>query len=406
MLTREAVFAALIALGALAGCGGDDDDGDVPAGPAAGPAFLVSTRVFGSEDNAPATSYVQVVPSLGAGSTLDVARSLEFRGAVKIFSAPSIDWFAIGDGEAPVITRYALGEGGALVAGASVSLMQLGVPKLFSESLYVVSPTKAYVPDGQSGQLVILNPAEMRIEGTIALPQTLRPGHTAIYSYRPVERAGKVLFSVGWFDWENDTVLPETGLVVVDTATDAVRYDVDARCGGITQPYVASTGEAYFVSSAMASAAFKLGRVPTKPCALRVAPGADAFAAGDALLLESLTSGALAGDPVPAGADALYLRVLDDGLAAIDAETATWKLTGQAAWSWWRWDLTTNAAAPVAALPPSPSNVSWYEVDGRVFAMETDAAFSQTTLIELTAAGGPAPALSSPGFFQGVAKLR
>src|SRR5687767_8820819 len=154
MLTREAVFATLIALGALAGCGGDDDDGGVPPGPAAGPAFLVSTRVFSSEDNAPATSYVEVVPSLGAGSTLDVTRSLEFRGAVKIFSAPSIDWFAIGDGEAPVITRYTL-DGGALVAGASVSLMQLGVPKLFSESLYVVSPTKAYVPDGQSGQLVI-----------------------------------------------------------------------------------------------------------------------------------------------------------------------------------------------------------------------------------------------------------
>ncbi|HEU4533237.1 MAG TPA: hypothetical protein VFS00_03935, partial [Polyangiaceae bacterium] len=287
-----------------------------------------------------------------------------------------------------------------------VSLEQFGVPDLFSDALYTVSPTKAYVPDGQSGQLVILNPAEMRVEGTVALPQTLRDGYTAIYSYRPVNRDGKVVFSVGWFDWTNDTVLPETGLVVVDTATDAVRYEVDARCGGITHPYVASTGEAYFVSSAMASAAYRLGRVVAKPCALRVPAGADAFAPGEPVLLEGLTAGALAGDPIPAGDGALYLRVLDDSLAQIAGDTATWELAGQVAWHWWRWDLTTGAAAPVDALPASPANVSWFEVDGRVFAMQTDDTFSETTLLELTAAGGPARAFQAPGFLQGVARLR
>jgi hypothetical protein len=248
----------------------------------------------------------------------------------------------------------------------------------------------------------------MEITGTIPLPQTARAGFLALYGYTPIVRGTELLFSVGWFDWEtNDTILGETGLVVIDTTTDAVvRFDVDARCGGITQTVVTPSGDAYLVSSALAGAGYRLGRLPTAPCALRVAAGADALDASYLVRLGDLTAGALAGEPVPGGQGRIFLRVFDESLGTVASDANTWDLTGQLAWTWWRWDVAANMAARVAELQPATADVLSFEVEGRVFGAETTADYSETTLIELTAAGGPKRALTTPGFLHGMARIR
>jgi hypothetical protein len=384
---------------------GCEESGNGPDGIGGGPAFLVGTRRFG--DQGAATSYFHVLPSLEQGTPVDETRALEVAGSAKLYGAFDLGWFAVGDGEAPTITRYTLDANGALKPGDAISLQAYGVESLW-DTLYFVSPTKAYYPDRAGTQLIVWNPTAMEVTGSIPLPQTARAGFLALYGYTPVVRGNELLFSVGWFDWEaTDSIVGETGLVVIDTTSDTVaRFDVDSRCGGITQTVATSSGDAYLVSSALAGAGYRLGRQPTAPCALRIAAGANALDSSYLVRLGDLTAGAPAGEPVQGGQGKIFLRVFDESLATVASDDNTWDLTGQLAWTWWRWDVASNAAAPVPELAPATADVLSFEVEGRVFGAQTTADYSETTLVELTAAGGPKTALTAPGFLHGVARIR
>ncbi len=419
---------ALIALALAAACGAEDaagepsvtagsaatggDSGASAAGGSGGegaaasepPAFVIGSRIW---DDTTTTSYFNVVSSLAEGTSVDLDDALEIPGSAKLYAIANVGWFAVGGGEEPTISRYALGDDGQLEAQESLSLLSYGVQSLW-DTLYVVSPTKMYYPDRDNRQLIVINPTEMAIEGVLELPETARQGFLSLYGYTPLMQDGKLLFTVGWFDWdETDSVLGETGLVVLDTETDTLeRFDVDERCGGISTGVVTESGDAYFVSSALAGVAHRLGRGTTEPCALRINSGADAFDADYALKLAELTSSDVSGEPVPAGGNALFLRVFDESLATFTEDAALWELTGQAAWTWWRWDVESGDASLIEELAPSTSDVLWFQVDGRIYGTETTEDYSTTTLIDLTAEGGPKPALTAPGFVHGVARVR
>ncbi|KYF50991.1 hypothetical protein BE08_44440 [Sorangium cellulosum] len=401
--TGATTFALVLLAGApLGGCA--DDEASGPVGQSGGgDAFVVATRVW---DDTSTNSYFHVLPSLEQGTPVDPSQAFEVPGSARLFAFEGLGWFGLGEAESPTIARYTL-DGDALVKGDAISLQPFGVQSLWPTN-YVVSPTKVYHPDRAGEQIVVWNPTTMEVEGTIPLPDTHREGYLSLYGYGAVLRGKTLLVSVGWVDWSTtDTILPETGLVAIDTETDTVvRFDVDDRCGGITQPVETASGDAYFVSSALAGATYHLERLETEPCALRILKDADAFDPDYALLLGELTDGAIAGDPIPAGGDSVFLRVFDEGLATIDEQTKMSDVTGQPAWRWWRWDTAKNEAAAIPELPPSPANVSFFEVDGRVFTIDEESGSTESTLIELTAEGGPKRGLTTPGYLHGLAKVR
>lgn len=391
-------------VGQSGGGGGGQSGGGGGGGQSGGDAFIVATRVW---DDTATNSYYHVVPSLEAGTVVDPSQALEVPGSARLFAFEGLGWFGVGGSESPTISRYTRDENNALVKGDSISLQPFGVQDLWPTN-YVVSPTKVYHPDRAGEQIVVWNPTTMEVQGTIPLPDTGREGYLALYGYGSVLRGKTLLFSVGWFDWTTtDTILPETGLVAIDTEKDTVvRFDVDSRCGGITQSVETASGDAYFVSSALAGAAYHVQRLETEPCALRIPKDADAFDPDFLLRLGELAGGAIVGDPIPAGGDSLFLRVFDEDLATIEEDTKTSGITGQPAWHWWRWDTATNEAAAIAELSPSPANVSFFEVDGRVFTIEEKNGSTESTLVELTAEGGPKLGLTTPGYLHGLAKVR
>ncbi|MGK4003921.1 hypothetical protein WMF31_14910 [Sorangium sp. So ce1036] len=403
--TSATAFALVLLTGAPSGgCAADEASSPVDQrGSDGGDAFVVATRVW---DDTATNSYFHVLPSIDPGTEVDPSQALEVPGSARLFAFEGLGWFGIGEAQAPTISRYTL-EGGALVKGDAISFQPFGVKSLWPTN-YVISPAKVYHPDRAGEQIVVWNPTTMEVEGTIPLPDTHREGYLALYGYGAVLRGKTLLVSVGWVDWSTtDTILPETGLVAIDTETDTVvRFDVDDRCGGITQPVETASGDAYFVSSGLAGAAHHLERLDTEPCALRVLKDADAFDPDFALLLGELTGGAIAGDPIPAGGNSLFLRVFDEGLATIGEETKMSEVTGQPAWRWWRWDTATNEAAAIPELAPSPANVSFFDVDGRVFTIDEESGSTESTLIELTAEGGPKLGLTTPGYLHGLAKVR
>lgn len=398
------IAVGLVASILLQACGNSGDDSAANSHGGSQPLFLAAARVW---DDTTTTSYFHVLPSIGADTLVDAHQALERAGAAKLFAYGDLGWFAIGDGESPTITRYTLSPQGTLVEGQSISLLDYGVTDLW-DSLYFVSADKAYYPDTSQSQLIVWNPTTMEVTGSIELPETVRDGYLSYYGLTPIRRGSDLLFSVGWFDWlENDTILPETGLVVLDTETDTVkRFDLDERCAGITQAIELESGDAYFVSSALAGATHQLGRLDTAPCALRITPGSDAFDADFALELASLTDGKIAGEPAPASGDELFLRVLDDELLSVSDESRTWDLTGQSAWRWARWNVKSGELTTVDDLAPSTADVFWFRLEGKVFASETKSDYSETTLIDLLAPEGERRAVTVPGFLQNIARIR
>lgn len=338
----------LCALALLSSCEDSSEAGEALNAGTQGPAYLAATRIW---DDSSTTSYFHVLPSIAEGTTVATDRALEVSGAAKLYAVQDIGWFAIGGGDAPTITRYKLAQEGGLEKDVSISLQSYGVTSLW-DSLYVVSKTKAYYPDTTQSQLIVFNPSAMTVDGVIPLPQTVREGYLSYYSLTPVLRGKELVFSVGWFDWsDTDSVIGETGLVVLDTERDAVtRYDVNERCGGITQTIELASGDAYFVSSALAASAYRLDRLSTEPCALRMRAGETAFDADYLLALKSLTGGKLAGEPVPGTGNTLFLRVFDEDAAEIEPGAMTWALTGQTVWQWWKLDTETQRASYVDKL--------------------------------------------------------
>ncbi len=401
--TIKSLFSTLCVASLAMGCSSDDAADSNANGE--GPIYVVAARIF-STDGADVTSYFHVVSSLDAETTIEPELALEKPGAAKLMSIDDT-WFAIGDATAPVITEYSVESGTLVAQDPAISLDAKGVLGLW-DNLYVVSDTKAYYPDRDNQQLIIINPADMSVGDVIPLPETAREGYLSLYAYRPIVRGKKLLISVGWFDWDtNDTVLEETGLVVIDTEKDELeRFDVDTRCGGVTTPLQVASGDTYLVSSALAAAAYRLERIETEPCALRIKADEDSIDADYLVKLGDLTDGALAGEPLPAGGNELYLRVFDDEGVTIDGESFTWSLTGSPTWHWWRWNVETDEMTEVDSLAPSTSDVVWFEVDGKVYGTETKTDYSETTLIDLSADGGPKKGLKVPGFMSGLARVR
>jgi hypothetical protein len=365
---------------------------------------MAATRVW---DDVSTTSYFHLLGSIEAGTKVDVTQALEVPGAAKLFALEGIGWFAIGDGEAPTITRYTLDEDGRLAPDASVSFLDYGVQYLWDE-LYVVSATKAYYPDPDQSQLVVWNPTEMTVTGTVPLPDTIRDGFVSYYGLTPLVRGTDLAFTVSWFDWNvNDEVLGETGLVVLDTATDTVTsFTTDDRCGGIVQGIEVASGETYFVSSALAAAVHVFGRIPTAPCALRVPAGGTAFDPGYHLALAEVTGGMPAGEPVPDGDGGFYVRALDLDAAKVKEGASSWSLTGQTVWQWWSFDPVTQTATRDEAIAPATADAFWFELDQGVYASQTNGDYTETQLVEVTGADGPTPAITLPGFLQGIARIR
>jgi len=114
----------------------------------------------------------------------------------------------------------------------------------------------------------------------------------------------------------------------------------------------------------------------------------------------------MAGEPIPGSGNDIFLRAFDTDLGTVSDEMLTWELTSQSAWRWLRWDVATGDVTDVDPLDPSTSDVLWFRVSGKVYGTETTADYSETTLIELTAEGGPRRAMTAPGFLHGVARIR
>lgn len=413
----------LLASVAALACG---DDGSEAGGPEAGPdggtgpvivippavgpdggtidsRYVVSTTVFGAEGNT--QTYFGIVPDMRSGK-LDLGLALEAPGMAKLYSRDGNGWFALGGGEAPTVTRYDLGADDKLTQGASISFQPNGTAFL-GDMMVFVSPTKAYYFDAPNQQLIRWNPEAMTVDGTIDLAVTAKTNLTTIFALKPLLRAdGTLLFPVTWRNFETDDTYSGTGLVVVDTATDTLRkYTESAACQGVTWSAITSDGTLYAATTPFYAVLQRVNGKGPASCVLRIQPGADEFDATYKVDLAALVGGRVAGGLARGPEGELFFRAIGTDVA-IGPTTSASDVWSDAVWRWYRWNLASGQATAVDTLPLSSAGGLTYDVDGRTYATDSAADFSSTTLLDMTAPGGPVKALEAPGYIYGLSRVR
>jgi hypothetical protein len=405
------IFGGCVSAAAL-GCG--DEARIVGADPGAGgepgtstePLYAIASTSFGAEGE---TSYVALVPSLSAGTSIDYDRVLEVAGGASLFGRSGERFFGLGKGEEPTITRFDVGADGVLVESGTLSLMAYGISSTWFDPglVPILSETKAYVIDSSEMQVIVWDPSTMTVTGSFPLEGVALPGHETLFEPDPTLRDGQLL--VAALHNQKDVTASVATLVVLDVVGDRLERVVhDDRCGGLWDSVLDSRGDLYLATGVWDAAQNRtLGdAVSGKPCLLRVKAGQTEFDPGYFAEMSTLAAGQAAGALVAGVGDEAFIKVLDEtGLGAIGAESFDEVWAG-AHWQWWRVQLGADGTAEVTdSLPLSAAASGMLSVDGKAFVRNTTADFGETTLLDMSGSE-PRPELTLRGFPYGIVRVR
>lgn len=388
----------------LAACGPADKDDDKRNDlDDDSPLFLVHSALETADGR---MNYFSLVESIDEAKTLDYANSLELPGRPRLYAAKGVGFFAIGNGESPVITRYEVKDG-ELVAGDSLSLQPFGVTSLGAQAVLFASDTKAYYKDAGQAQIIVWNPSTMEVDKTIPLPSDVIKAEWLTSLSQWAARDGEAYFAASWMSRQYDRVAPGTVLFRLDTATDELTRHDETRCRGLSK--TARVGDTlYFFSdviNALGFSSYAADDGGQQDCILRISKDSTTF---DADYVGSV-SGAL-GD----GKVGTVVTVTETGEAWVQVADlsvtpngpgTTYNAWYSKGWSWWHLPLATLSGATQAPGEPGAYS-SWTLTSGAsFFVSQAGADYSLSTLVDLSS-GSPKAGLSFPGFVLDVARIR
>lgn len=348
------------------------------------------------------STFVEIAPSLDG--RFAGASGLEFGGTPVVFAPPEPDGrLFIASRDEPVVLRFEVQEG-ALVETGRLGFAGLGVSFFegFSGHL-IVSPTKAYYFELSAERVIVWNPTTMEITGMLEAAGTTRDGLATDY-VAPLLHAGTAIVPFHFYSADYADVAPESGVLLVDAETDALRVDVDERCPAIGRPTLGADGNIYFGSIPVAA----IQQGTTQPdisasCALRrLLPGAEGFDRAFRLDLQALT-GAPTG-LIVGSSSGFFAKVLNAQRAGgLPANADDWYTS---VWDWWHIDPAAAAAERVEAIGPTSARAIFHDVGGRTLIDEFDEVANEAVLWDVTDAAEPRPAARLQGYVYGIARLR
>jgi hypothetical protein len=376
-----------------------------PDGGAGGPLYVVSHSILTEES---ATSYVTVVPSLGAGPPVDLSKSMEFGGGARAYGPPGADAVYVTSSEDGTITEVTFGADGAPKRGRTVSFAGLGISGTTGGNVHhFVSPTKAYFVSQDIQEIVVWNPAAMTLTKSVPLDLAAKaPTAAGFYFYpRPIVVGGRlVLVSNAANDDDHDD-----GAVVsvIDTGEDRVlSTTAEPRCHGMLQSAVDAQGDRYFASSDYSAAAhFKEPDKEPAPCMLRMRAGETAFDASWTRTLTETFGSQLWTGVTPGANGRLFVQTIAEDAPSVLAAVEPYDVTIAQPW---RWKVLTGGDAAPEPLDvdylSSPPVFPAFDVDGKAYVSLWDDA--DTTLVDLTSGATPQKGLVITGFVFNVVRIR
>ena len=345
------------------------------------------------------------------GQRLEIGDTLEVPGGAAVYGSGDATIF-VGQGDAPILTRYEVGSDGSLTETGRMSFANEGFSGmwLFQEQVQFGSSTRAYVLE--QDRVVAWNPRDMTIEESFQIPGLEREGYTVSYYNDYLRRQEELVWAISWLDDANNRVLDETALAVMDLATGEVSVSPSVRgCGDMSSGAVAESGEMVFVTSSFGASVYVAsdGERGPAPCLLRVAPGATSFS-GEVERPDALISGVtgVVAEIMPARPGSALIRAFDTDALEITPETTWIDVRSANAWSWHWLDLDTGSTAPVPELGVNPPVGLHYQLGDRAVVARFPEDFSETELIEITRVGSvpPATVLTTPGVVYSALRAR
>lgn len=400
-LSRLAGACAALVLAACGPADKDDDKGnDIDD---ESPLFLVHSAV---ETDGERMNYFTLVESIDEAKTLDYANSLELPGRPRLYAAKGVGFFAIGDGESPVITRYEVKDG-ELVAGDSLSLQPFGVASLGAQAVLFASETRAYYKDSAQAQIIVWNPSTMEVDKTIPLPSDVIKTEWRTSLSQWAARDGEAFFAVSWQSPQYDRVAPGTVLFRLDTATDELTRHDETRCRGLSK--TANVGDTlYFFSDVINGLGFSSyadADGGQQDCILRIAKGSTTFDEDYVgSVADALGDGKVGTVVTVTETGEAWVQVADLSVTPNGPGTSYSKWYSKG-WSWWHLPLETLSGATQAPGEPGAYS-SWTLTSGSsFFVSQASSDYSLTSLVDLSS-GTPEAGLSFPGFVLDVARIR
>jgi hypothetical protein len=378
----------------LAGCG---DSGGDAASPVItdGPLYAINTRVYGIDFGTP-SSYISLVADLEGGDmTLDAA--LEVPGAGSLWGVPGSGELYFVSAENLTVTRYRLAASGSLEQTGRLGLTGVGVSGLVTEAITFHGPGRGFLFDLGSALAVELDLVAMEITTTHDLAEMLIDSSELTFlaqdgfHRRGGELVGAVYGSTALFD----TVADVSKVGFFDPTTGALEV-IEAPCGGLNYSFEAENGDFYFSTDPWVAAihALDAARAPA-PCMARLPAGSRVFDPTVTALNE--VTGGIAGGIIPSSDGSAYVRVLDEAVFPLSAETDFLAPFSVPAWTTWRIELPHPVSASRVDRPHIAGGIKFARIGGQVYQNESSGDFASTLLIRTTGDDAPAAGLRVPG---------
>jgi hypothetical protein len=379
--------APVLALPLLAGCGeeksgpGGDTSPDTPL-------YAITTQIVTTDTP---QSYVVLTDTLDSSEALKLENAIELPGRALGFGIAKSGSLFVGGNEGPTVTRYDLTSDGRLAKAGTVSFEGKGVASIteYQHQFQFVSETKAYYFDGRTAQVILWNPTEMSVTGSISLSDITVQGAVMTFATLPLRRADQVIMPVGWRPATGVGITKQAGVIVIDTKTDTAIFRKDTRCGYTRDAVLGTDGKVYLATEVYGAAVRRVagGETPT-PCLLRFDPESLSFDASFHRELSTLVGGGTAGSLIPGPEGTAYLRVFDESLFPVQQGTSPRALASASVWKWWQLRLDTLTATPVDGLPATTGSTFLFKADDRTLFTEFTAGSAATNLRELSDRSG------------------
>jgi hypothetical protein len=384
----------------LAACGGGGGSGDADD---AEHAYILGSLVFGPEDS---TSYVSVLDSLEP-QTVDASQARSFPGSADVWVHGGAVFVA--DSEALTITKYSV-EGHTLVEHEVIGFSNYGLTDFGFWVNTFVADDKAYLLNGAS-EYVVWNPTTMVITGTIALPVLpARDGLKQMAGYADratLVRGGRLYQPLYWTDDSYFTYTPDSAIVVIDVASDAVVEVLEAPCPGLDYGSADAAGNLYFSSWVYAPGAAAVRAQPAT-CVFEVP--ADGSAPHVAVRIADIAGGREGGAlRFLTGGRAMF-SVFHDERFTIEEDTDVAEVTFGPNWRFWSFDATAagpfgSGAAEIDAIDWSAGAQYTFDIADRDYMLVASGDYSTTAIYQLEGST-PTPVFDVDGWSFRLFQLR
>ena len=334
------------------------------------------------------TGYISYIEEFGEDVTLDLRdEGVELQGEPLAVAFGDDPYLYVGTTTSGVITRYEATETGFTPSG-SVNLAAQGVDKIngYQAALQLINKEKAYFLHEGSRQLVIWNPAELKVEGARKFTElAAQEGIIMQFAGFPLRVGKHLVYGIGWRSSVAGLthIVEGAGALVIDTETDVVTIIRDEdRCGYTLSVVEGSDGYVYLASEALTAAAAYLDTNEVgaaKPtCLLRfdlesMEIDPDYHFELSALYAESH---AFAGTIYPAKEKGkAYMMVLDEDLIPPPSGPGHNVRTLTTYHSWLTYELTLGdepSAVRIESLPPTGAGALLVQADDELYLPEFD----------------------------------